>query len=280
MVWVTVIGIAVYAIGVRPEAHNERNTKLFIIGGGALFPTLVLAGYLIYGLGLMPELLEPAPETSMRIEVSGEQWWWRVRYLTPDGEHVELANEIHLPVGRRIDVLLDSPDVIHSFWIPSLAGKIDMIPGRINRLAIEPTRTGVYRGVCAEYCGTSHAKMRFSVVVSEPEEFAAWLEQQQEPAAPPEEPLAERGQELFFANGCGACHTVRGTPADGSVGPELTHVGSRLRVGAGILPNTPAGFLRWLNHTEEVKPGVHMPSFGMLPENDLKALATYLEGLK
>ena len=157
-----------------------------------LSPTVVLAGLLAYGLALMPELLTPAAEGQLQIAVSAEQWWWRVRYLTlgSNGEAVELANEIRLPVGARVAFHLESPDVIHSFWIPALGGKIDMIPGRRNRLVLEPTQTGVFRGVCAEYCGTSHALMRFDVVVLEQEAFAVWLMHQHAPAQPPTQPLA------------------------------------------------------------------------------------------
>ena len=282
VIWLAVIGLAFYAIRVRPEAHSRRQANLLIIGGGAIIPTVVLTALLAYGLALMPDLLAPAPEGSLKIAVSGEQWWWRVRYLPPGGNGgaVELANEIRLPVGERVEFHLESPDVIHSFWIPALGGKIDMIPGRTNRLTLEPTRTGVFRGACAEYCGTSHALMSFYVIVLEKADFAVWLEHQQEPAQPPQQPLAGRGQELFLANGCGACHTVRGTLADGVVGPDLTHVGSRLSLGAGILPNEPDAFLRWIAGTEDVKPGVHMPAFGMLPPEDLRALAVYLEGLQ
>jgi cytochrome c oxidase subunit 2 len=282
LIWLAVIGLAFYAVRARPEAHGRRQADLLIIGGGAVIPTVVLSGLLAYGLALMPPLLAPAPEGSLRIAVSGEQWWWRVRYLTPGGNGgaVELANEIRLPVGEPVEFHLESPDVIHSFWVPTLGGKIDMIPGRSNRLTLEPTRTGVFRGACAEYCGTSHALMSFYVVVLEKADFAAWLEQQRGPAQPPAQPLAERGQEVFLASGCGACHAVRGTPADGAVGPDLTHVGSRVSLGAGILPNEPDAFLRWIAHTEGVKPGVLMPGFGMLPPEDLRALAVYLEGLK
>lgn len=280
IVWVAVIGLAVYAVRLRPEPHSQRGAKLLIIGGGVVLPSLVLAGYLVYGLSLLPELLEPAPEGSLRIAVSGEQWWWRVRYQVPDGEAVELANELRLPVGEPVELLLDSPDVIHSFWVPSLAGKIDMIPGRVNRMALEPTKTGVFRGACAEYCGTAHALMNFYVVVEEAESFARWLARQEEPAQAPAGPLAARGRELFLANGCGACHTIRGTAADGVVGPDLTHVGSRLSLGAGILPNEADDFRQWIARTEDIKPGVHMPAFGMLPSEDLRALATYLDGLQ
>jgi cytochrome c oxidase subunit 2 len=281
LIWLAVVGLAIYAMRVRPGTHS-RHTALLIIGGGAVLPTVVLAGLLAYGLALIPKLLLPPAASELQIAVSAEQWWWRVRYLTPggDGEAVELANEVRLPVGVRVVFHLESPDVIHSFWIPALGGKIDMIPGRRNHLTLEPTRTGSFGGVCAEYCGTSHALMRFAVVVLAPEEFALWLTRQREPAQPPTQPLATHGQELFLANGCGACHTVRGTPANGVVGPDLTHVGSRLSLGAGILPNEPEAFVRWIAHTDEVKPGVHMPAFGMLPSQDVQALAAYLDSLE
>ena len=279
IIWMAVVSLTIYAIVVRPGAHRPSVGAWFILGGGAIFPTIVLAGLLTYGLALMPELLQPAPEGSMTIAVSGEQWWWRIRYRTPNGT-VDLANEIRLPVGEPVTFHLESPDVIHALWIPVLGGKMDMIPGRTNRLTLEPIRTGVFRGVCAEYCGTSHALMRFDVVVMEKADFDAWLTHQQAVAQPPLQPLVRHGQELFLANGCGACHTVRGTPADGVVGPDLTHVGSRLSLGAGILPNDPESFLTWMARTAQVKPGVHMPAFGMLPQEDLKALATYLDALQ
>ncbi|HSK80649.1 MAG TPA: cytochrome c oxidase subunit II [Thermoanaerobaculia bacterium] len=280
VIWLAVAGLAVYAHRVRPGPHDERKTTLLIIGGGALFPTVVLGVLLSFGLAEMPGLLAPAPEGSLRIAVSGEQWWWRVRYEPPDGEPFELANEIRLPVGESVQFLLDSPDVIHSFWVPSLGGKMDMIPGRVTELALEPTKTGTFRGACAEYCGGPHALMSFYVVVEEREDFARWLAHQRTPARPPAGALAVRGRELFLANGCGACHTVRGTPADGVVGPDLTHVGSRVSLGAGILPNRHDQFLRWVARTDDVKPGVHMPEFGMLPPGELRALAAFLEGLE
>jgi len=155
VVWLAVISLAVYSLH-HPESHSQRGASLLIIGGGAVLPIVVLAGLLIYGLALMPNLLAPAPAGSLQIAVSGEQWWWWVRYLTSgsnDGA-IELANEIRLPVGEPIEFQLDSPDVIHSFWIPAIGGKIDMMPGRLNRLTLQPTRTGIFRGVCAEYCGS------------------------------------------------------------------------------------------------------------------------------
>jgi cytochrome c oxidase subunit 2 len=155
-----------------------------------------------------------------------------------------------------------------------------MIPGRVTRLALTPTKTGVFRGTCAEYCGTSHALMSFYVIVEEKETFDRWLAQQQAPALEPTGSLAMHGQTLFLANGCGACHTIRGTPANGTVGPDLTHLGSRVSVGAGIFANSPEALLRWIAHTEQLKPGVLMPSFDMLPKEDLEAMAAYLQELK
>jgi cytochrome c oxidase subunit 2 len=280
VIWIAVIALAIWAVGAAAEAHNQRRASLLIIGGGAIVPTIVLAALLVYGLAPLPSLLAPAPQGSLKIAVAGEQWWWRVRYQVTASERIVLANEIRLPVGEPVEFQLESPDVIHSFWIPSLGGKIDMIPGRVTRLALTPTKTGVFRGACAEYCGTSHALMSFDVVVHEKEDFARWLAHQAAPALSPGAPVAARGEELFLANGCGACHTVRGTPANGVVGPDLTHVGGRLSIGAGTLPNEVGALVRWIARTEHTKPGVLMPQFGMLPEEELQALAVYLKGLK
>jgi cytochrome c oxidase subunit II len=276
IVWLAMIGLALYSVRARPEPLSPRRARLFIVWGGAVVPTIVLTTLLIYGLAPIPTLLAPAPAGSLRIAVSGEQWWWRVRYEPVGGEPVMLANEIRLPVGEPVQFRLESPDVIHSFWIPSLAGKVDMIPGRVTHLALTPTRTGVFRGACAEYCGASHALMGFHVEVMGKEEFKSWLAHQAEPARP----VAIRGQQLFLSNGCSACHTIRGTQAGGVIGPDLTHVGSRRSLAAATLPNEPDAFHRWLTLTQDVKPGALMPKFGMLPPEELRALAEYLEGLK
>ncbi|WP_217475801.1 cytochrome c oxidase subunit II [Stutzerimonas stutzeri] len=278
-IWLVVMGIALYATQARPEAHSLRGARWLIIGGGIVFPVIVLTGLLIYGLTLMPKL-SSSEKVALRVEVSGEQWWWRVRYRTEAGEAVELANEIRLPVGERVAFSLTSPDVIHSFWIPSLGGKVDMIPGRTNQLVLEPTKTGTFRGACAEYCGTAHALMNFAVVVMTREAFDQWLAEQAEPAQQPAGELQQAGQQAFLANGCGACHQVRGTEADGTVGPDLTHVGSRLTLAAGTLPADVEAFKRWIGHSSAIKPDVKMPAFGMLPEGQLIAMAHYLSGLK
>ncbi len=282
IVWVLVVGITILAIHVQAHGEDARRARYLIIGGGTALPTVVLAVYLSFGLNLLPELTRPAPEGSLTIVVTGEQWWWRVRYPDPTGETpgIELANEIRLPVGRPVQLYLDTRDVIHSFWIPSLGGKMDMVPGRVNRLALHPTKTGTFRGACAEYCGDSHAFMSMYAVVMEADRFDEWLAIEAGPAAAPRVSELQRGAELFIQNGCGACHAIRGTDAAGRVGPDLTHIGSRVSVGAGTFLTDHDALVRWISHTERVKPGVFMPSFGMLPEEDIDAMAAYLLSLK
>lgn len=282
VVWAAVIGIALYASRERAGRHGAKAARWLILIGGVLTPTVVLAALLLYGLQMMPELRQPATPGAMRVEVSGEQWWWRVRYAPADADApaIELANEIRLPVGQRTEFTLSSPDVIHSFWVPALGGKMDMIPGRITRLVLEPTRTGTFRGICAEFCGASHAFMEFEAVVMEPEAFERWLAHQAEPATPPASPAARAGLRAFTRSGCGGCHTIRGTPANGPVGPDLTHVGSRLTLAAGVLPNDVRAFRRWIARSHAVKPDVLMPAFDMLPDKELDALSIYMESLQ
>ena len=290
IVWVGVVALAFYYAGHPAGSPDRSRDRLLIVGGGVVLPGVVLTVLLVFGLAMLPRTVARAPEGSLQVRVIGEQWWWRVHYIRPgralagfdaDTEGlVTVANEIRLPVGEPVQFRLESDNVIHSFWIPSLAGKMDMIPGRTTWLTITPTETGLFRGACAEYCGTSHALMAFYTLVMEKAVFERWLEEQAKPAAPPVDSAAARGQDLFLASGCGACHTVRGTPAAGTIGPDLTHVGSRVSIGAGILPTEPDAFHRWIARTEHIKPGVHMPHFGMLPDDELRALATYLNGLR
>ena len=280
VVWLAVVGLAVYGLRTPRDPPSERAAQLLIVGGGAVFPTVVLTVLLAFGLFRMPELLQPPAGETLHVAVSGEEWWWRFRYEPLDGEPFETANELRLPVGAPARFTVTTPDVIHSFWIPSLGPKIDLIPGRVNHLVLEPTRTGAFRGVCAEYCGTSHALMAFSVVVMEPAEFDGWLEEQRAPADEPAGALELRGREAFLSNGCGACHTVRGIPANGLLGPALTHVGGRQTLAAGLLPNTLEAMRSWIERPDELKPGAHMPAFGMLPDAELDAIATYLMSLE
>jgi cytochrome c oxidase subunit 2 len=277
LVWIGVVALAFYYFAHPANGRNRRRDRLLIVGGGVVLPVLVLTVLLVFGLAMIPPTVARAPEGSLLVDVTGELWWWRVRYYRPEGT-VTLANEVRLPVGETVEFRLSSDNVIHSFWIPALAGKMDMIPGRITWLAVRPTRTGVFRGQCAEYCGTSHALMAFYAVVMEKAAFEAWLAEQATPVTGAN--AAGRGLEQFLGNGCGACHTIRGTPADGVIGPDLTHVGSRLSIAAGILPTDQEAFVRWISRTHEVKPEAQMPAFGMLPEQDIEGLAAYLGALR
>ena len=283
VIWVFVIGLSVYATRAKSRAFSESAGVRLIIWGGCVFPTVVLGGLLFWGLGMMPELRRPADGPT--IAVSGERFWWRVAYDVegkpgvvrnlPQGG-IPSANEIWLPVGKRSEILLSSPDVIHSFWVPSIAGKMDAIPGRVNRLVVEPTREGVYNGICAEFCGDAHAQMGFRVVVVSEQDYAAYVAAQARPAAVSEHP----GLDLFLKNGCSACHTVRGTPAQGSVGPDLTHVAGRRTIAAGLLPTTEDNIAAFIRSTDHIKPGVEMPSFGVLPDEEIAAIADWLGSLQ
>ncbi len=279
IIWTVMVGLGLYAPRARVQ-NPRRASNILIIGGGVVFPVTVLTFLLTFGLAEMPAILTPAADGSLSLNVTASQWWWRVQYLAPGRAPIELANEIRLPVGQRVNTRLLSPDVVHSFWIPSLAGKMDVIPGRMNHLALEPTRTGTFRGACAEFCGTSHARMNFVVVVVEDDAFQQWLDQQAHPAVPPADSLAQRGQAVFLERGCVTCHTIRGSPARGVLGPDLTHVGSRQTLAAGLLQTSPEAFARWIAGADHLKPDARMPAFAHLPDDALAALAAYLAGLQ
>lgn len=262
--------------GWRRAIASER----FVMATGIVLPIVVLAGLLTYGLVLTGGRLAAASADAVRIEVVGEQWWWRVRYEPDTAEAVETANELRIPVGRDVELRLGSRDVIHSFWVPSLAGKIDMIPGKTNRLRLHASQAGVYRGQCAEYCGGPHALMSFYVVALEPDAFDAWLAAQRRPAVESPDDAARAGRSIFFKAGCQGCHTVRGADAAGTIGPDLTHVAGRLSLGAATLPVDAASLGRWVRAAQHVKPGNRMPSFGFLSDGDVDLLATWLGSLK
>ncbi|WP_231933006.1 cytochrome c oxidase subunit II [Botrimarina mediterranea] len=280
MIWLIVIGLAVYVLRIAPYPHDTRSSRQWVIGGGVVVPTLLLTILLMFGLAILPALVRPAPGGSLHVEAVGVRWWWRIIYPTPDGGSFELANEVRLPAGEPVQFDLRSADVIHGFWIPSLGGKVDMIPGRQTRLTLWPTTVGTYRGVCAEYCGASHAKMAFDVVVMPRAEFDTWLRQQAQDAVDPSGSEARRGSEVFLKSGCGACHSVRGTPADGSIAPDLTHLGSRRSLAAGSLENSPDNLRRWITDPQSIKPMAVMPGFHTLSDADLASLIAYLQGLE
>ena len=271
VVWAIVMAATIYAVLGKKHPRDERFANRFILLGGVAFPTVGLAILLVYGLSLLPDW-NASQTADLRVNVRAEQFWWRFGYELPDGSVLETANELHLPIGATAEFVLTSTDVIHSFWIPSLGGKMDAIPGRTNLLRLTPTRTGTYRGVCAEFCGPSHTFMAFPVVVHEVAEYEAWLAAERQPAT--------GGSEAFRAAGCGACHTVRGVSEAGSVGPDLTHFGSRSTIAAATVPNTRDNLIQWLTAPASIKPGVGMPAFGHLPEAELAAIADYLGGLR
>ena len=271
--WVALFG--------RPAMRARLGGERAIWIGGIAFPVVVLTGLLVYGLILTRDLSAPATGAEMRMRVSGEMWWFRVTYLDARGRPTMMdANELHIPVGRPVAIELVSPDVIHSFWVPRLSGKIDMIPGRRNFIRIQADQPGVFAGQCAEYCGGPHALMGFMVIAHAPDDYARWLAGRQRPGAAATTPIAQRGARLFLSAGCGACHRIAGTEANGLAGPDLTHVGSRRTLGGGVLPNNRGTLIGWIGNSQAIKPGNRMPPYTVLPGDDLQALAAYLEGLK
>ncbi|WP_245272997.1 cytochrome c oxidase subunit II [Microvirga lotononidis] len=280
LIFLLVTGLLLYAIFAPPERRAWLGRRRTIVVGGLAFPIVVLSGLLPYGLIVMRDTDVPMPG-ALQVAVTGEQYWWRVKY-PEEGARPEFstANELIIPVGQPVTVTVTAADVIHSFWIPNLGGKIDMIPGRINRLSFTAERPGIYRGVCAEFCGDQHARMAFDVVALEPAAFDAWRAAQAKPAREPDLPSLVRGRDLFRAAGCGSCHVVRGTEADGAFGPDLTHVGSRRTIGAGQFPNNVGTLAGWIANTQHIKPGVRMPSYGSFTGEELRSLAAYLESLK
>ncbi|MDP1028640.1 c-type cytochrome [Sphingomonas sp. KR1UV-12] len=269
-----VAGLMQHAIRTPGGRLTHRQGMRLVLWLGAIVPTVTLFALLAASLPLM----RPAPVSAadLRVRVEGEQFWWRVAYAAPGTSPVIAANEIRLPVGRTTMFELDGGDVIHSFWIPGLAGKMDMIPGRTNTLVARPTKAGRYRGVCTEFCGLSHALMAFDVIAMEPAAFDAWLTAQRRPAPPP----AGRGAALFARYGCGGCHSIRGVGPDSAIGPDLTHIGSRRTLAAGILPMTTANLAGFIRDPGSTKPGVRMPAFPHMSDADAVQIARYLEGLK
>jgi cytochrome c oxidase subunit 2 len=248
-----------------------------VVAGGIAFPALVLTALLIHTLGLAASLNGRDPDP-LRIEVTGKQFWWEVRY--PD-HGIVTANEIHIPVGREVELLLTSADVLHSLWIPALHGKRDMVPGIENRLRFTAARPGVMRGQCAEFCGSQHTRMSLMLVASAEEDFGAWIERQRAPVSAPGDALLMRGWRTFGSAGCGACHTVRGTAWAGRNGPDLTLLGSRLSLAAGTLANHREALIAWIGDPQAIKPGSAMPAFGMvLDATELEAVAAWLESLR
>ena len=265
----------------KGRPRSERLGARWMVIGGIVFPGVVLTALLVFTLrtlgGISARRWEPAPLT---IEVTGKQWWWEVRYSPEEPARMAItANELRIPVGRRVRILLRGGDVIHSFWVPGLQGKTDMIPGRVNVTWLQADAPGRWRGQCAEFCGVQHANMALVVVAEPADRFEAWLALQRRPAAEPRDSATAAAREVFVASGCVLCHTVRGTPAGGQLGPDLTHLASRLTLAAGILPNTPGHLAGWISAPQGIKPGSRMPSVPMRPE-EMRAIVHYLSTLR
>jgi cytochrome c oxidase subunit 2 len=258
-------------------SRDEGGMGWLYIGVGLTI--LALIGFVVWTMFTMVALAMPASAGDLTVKVTGSQWWWAVQYTDKDrSQTFATANEIHIPVGQPVRLELSSSDVIHSFWVPQLVGKTDTIPGQTNVMWLQADKAGVYRGQCTQYCGAQHAHMAMYVVADEPNAYAAWLQDQLEPAPPPASDLARRGASAF-ASYCAACHAVRGSGAGGILGPDLTHLMSRKTIAAGLLPNTPGNLAAWIANAQALKPGSRMPSL-TLSAPDLHAIVTYLDTLQ
>ncbi len=286
VVFCIVLVILLWALLRRRPADAAPMSKLkarcWIWGGGVVFPLVVLSSLLAYDIARTAPLTPHQNGDAMVITVKAHLWWWEVRYRHPrDGSEVVLANQIRLPVGRKLTAGLVSNDVIHSLWVPALGGKVDMVPGRVNQMTLLADRAGSFRGQCAEYCGDQHARMGLEVIAMEADAFDRWLDEQAEPAAEPIEAEARRGLQVFTEQGCHNCHAVRGLfDSSLGVGPDLTHLASRQRIGAGALPLSDAALAQWISDVQRVKPGARMPSYEHLDPAALQALVTFLMQLK
>jgi cytochrome c oxidase subunit II len=275
-IFIVVMALALYAMFRVPEKRWRASERALIVGGGVVFPVLTLSALLVYGTGLGRDLTLQRP-AAVQVEVVGRQFWWEVRY--PESG-VVTANEIHIPTGRVVAVTVRTDDVIHSFSVPALAGKIDLIPGQPNRIQLQADASGIFRGQCAEFCGAQHARMAFYVEATDDVNYRQWIERQRQPAIEPAGEQQRRGLAAFLAAECQECHTIRGTPARGSGGPDLTHVASRRYLAAGTLENNGDNLARWIAHNQRFKPGARMPEFEHLPPATLRDIVAYLESLQ
>jgi len=261
-----------------PWGGGERAATAIVIVLGTAVPLVILSTLFVYSdIFVVRSTAAPIPGTTARsVAVAGRQWFWQVRY---PGTKAVTANEIHIPVRTRINVIGTTDDVIHSFWVPRLNRKIDLIPGRQNRVLVAADRPGVYRGECAEFCGLQHAHMSMQVVAEPRAQFAAWLANMAKPARAPTSAEERRGQHVFLTKACAGCHTIRGTNAHGNIGPDLTHVASRSTLAALTIPNTRDYLLRWIHDPQQFKQGAKMPSLH-LTDTELDEVVAYLESLK
>ena len=288
VVYVIVIAVLLYAVlhrraAVPAPAMEERMERRAGVSVGAALAVTVavlLVTLIVDFATARTNASHPSEQRPITIEIVAHQWWWEVHYEDSIPQRrLTTANEILVPVGERVKLTMTSGDVIHSFWVPSLAGKKDIVPGYRTETWITADRPGVFRGQCAEFCGHQHAKMAVTVIAVPRNEFDQWVAKQREPAATPTDSLALAGQQVFVKGPCALCHNITGTSASGTVAPDLTHLASRRRIAAGTLPNRPGQLAGWIVDPQGIKPGVRMPSTQLDP-NELRALVAYLEGLK
>lgn len=291
VMYLLVIGFMVAGIARRRRAgeanvvesgrHHETHPALraTLTGWGALIG-VGLALLAVASFVADRSMAQAATGEKLAITVTANQWWWDIVYRSDDvSKTLHTANELHLPVGVATHIYLNSADVIHSFWVPALGGKQDLIPGRENDITVVPNKIGIYRGQCAEYCGTQHAHMAMVVVVEPYADFIKWWDHQLQPAPAPTNPLTLAGYQYVTSGPCSACHNIGGTPASGQVAPDLTHLASRKSLAAGTLPMNTGNLYGWVEDPQSLKPGVRMPTIGMEPQQ-LHAVVAYLETLK
>jgi cytochrome c oxidase subunit 2 len=261
----------------KPPTHStERRLLVSVVIGGGLIPAVVLL--IVVALGILIENASAdASAGDVTIEVIGHRWWWEIHY--PE-QNIVTANELHIPAGKAVQVKLTSADVIHSFWVPQLHGKLDLIPGQTNTFTLESDQIGTFDGFCAEYCGLQHAHMAFRVIADSTDDFNIWLQNQSRPAPDPDVNQADllTGQQVFLGSSCVYCHAIQGTNASGTLGPDLTHIASRQTLGAGALPNNRGNLAGWIINSQTTKPGNLMPPMDIDP-SQLPALLDYLESL-
>lgn len=263
------------------EPWNSGGGQSWILVGGFAIPFVVLSCLFVYGIESMSAFPIHDGKVRPEIVVVGHQFWWEVRYVGgPLQTHFTTANEIHIPAGRAVDIELRSADVIHSFWVPALHGKVDLIPGQPNYIRVEANKPGRFFGQCAEYCGEQHAHMLLLVVAQEENEYQAWLNQQLQPAAEPTTEVARHGRDVFMSAACAFCHMIRGTEAQGRVAPDLTHIGSRWGIAANSFKNNEANMEAWFTHAQSLKQGSEMPNLTAFNGADSRALAQFLEQLQ
>ncbi|WP_246672819.1 MULTISPECIES: cytochrome c oxidase subunit II [unclassified Mesorhizobium] len=261
------------------DSHQERRFGR-AVGSAVAATVLVLAALTITSFFAGKSIASMSGKETLTVRITGHQWWWEIRYPKDDRSRMMVtANEIHVPVGEPVKVELDSTDVIHSFWVPSLAGKRDLIPGRPSEITLIADRPGIYRGQCAEFCGYQHAHMAVTVIAESREAFEAWRSRQDAAAIAPASEEERRGQRAFLSTGCALCHTLRGTPAKGAVGPDLTHLANRRALAADTLAMTPGALAAWIADPQSIKPGAKMPRIA-LSADDLRAVVAYLGSLE